>query len=96
MLTEAVVAARGQILRCVRVMRTGAMLAGPESLDFRSQSQPAPEELLIGNATVLVRPQFPHQLLHRILQIQFPAHRQQILAKNPNRKNTFIGRYPGN
>lgn len=67
-LTEAVIAAGGQVFRRVSVMRTsGSVLAGPESLDFRSQSQPAPEELLIGNATVLVRSQFPHQLLHRVL-----------------------------
>lgn len=75
-LTEAVVAAGGQVLRRVGVMRTASPFAGPERLDFRSQGQTAPEELLVGNAAVLVRAQFPHQFLHRVLEVQFPAHRQ--------------------
>jgi len=75
-LTETVVAAGGQVLRRVGVMWTAPPFAGSERLDFRSQSQTPPKELLIGNATVLVRAQFPHQFLHRILEVQFPAHRQ--------------------
>lgn len=80
-LTETVVAAGRQVFGRVRVMGASSVLAGPEGLDLRTKGQPAPQELLIGNATVLVRPQFSHQLLHRILQIQFPAYRQQILTE---------------
>lgn len=75
-LTETVVAAGRQVFRRVSVMRTASPFTGPERLDFRSQGQTPPKELLIGNATVLVRAQFPHQFLHRILEVQFPAHRQ--------------------
>lgn len=63
-------------------MRTAASFASSERFDFRPQSETPPEKLLIGNATVFVCPQFPHQFLHRILQVQFPAYRQQVLAES--------------
>lgn len=79
-LTETIVAAGRQVFRRVGMMRTAAPFAGSQRLDFRSQRQAPSEELLIGNTAVLVRAQFPHQLLHRILEVQFPAYCEQVLA----------------
>lgn len=68
-LTETIVAAGRQVFWRVGVMWTAPSFASPKRLDFRSQSQTSPKELLIGNATVLVRAQFPHQFLYRILEV---------------------------